>query len=73
MNRDPNALSMRVQGMTCQGCVEAVRRVIHRLDPQAEIALDLTAGSLRLTKQARSLDVTQALGKAGYTATDISG
>lgn len=73
MDQDPIALTMRVEGMTCQGCAEAVRRTILRLDPQAEVAVDVEAGRVTATTRAQSLDVAQALTKAGYTATAMTG
>lgn len=73
MDRDPIELTMRVEGMTCAGCAEAVRRTIRRLDPAAEVAVDVEAGRVTATTVAQSLDVAQALSKAGYTATAMTG
>ena len=73
MNQSPIELTMRVDGMTCQGCAEAVRRTIHRLDPDAEVAVDVEHGRVTATTRAQSLDVAQALTKAGYTATAMTG
>lgn len=73
MNQSPIELTMRVDGMTCQGCAEAVRRTIRRLDPEAEVAVDVEHGRVTATTRAQSLDVAQALTKAGYTATAMTG
>ncbi|SFL19653.1 heavy-metal-associated domain-containing protein [Methylorubrum salsuginis] len=69
----PIELTMRVEGMTCEGCANAVRRTIQRLDPAARVAVDVTAGRVTATTRAQSLDVAQALTKAGYTATAMTG
>ena len=34
----------RVGGMTCDGCIKAVTRAIKRLDPAAQVQVDLTGG-----------------------------
>ncbi|GAA0281960.1 hypothetical protein GCM10008965_56260 [Methylorubrum aminovorans] len=73
MDQSPIELTMRVDGMTCEGCAEAVRRTIRRLDPQAEVAVDVGLGRVTATTVAQSLDVAQALTKAGYTATAMTG
>lgn len=73
MNQSPIELTMRVDGMTCQGCAEAVRRTIRRLDPNAEVAVDVEHGRVTATTRAQSLDLAQALTKAGYTATAMTG
>ncbi|MEE7456723.1 heavy metal transporter [Methylorubrum populi] len=73
MDQSPIELTMRVDGMTCQGCAEAVRRTIRRLDPDAEVAVDVEHGRVTATTRAQSLDVAQALTKAGYTASAMTG
>ncbi|HEY8564781.1 MAG TPA: heavy-metal-associated domain-containing protein [Beijerinckiaceae bacterium] len=64
---------MQVEGMTCQGCVDAVTRVIKRLDPGAEVSVDLAHGRVSVTTEAQSLDVAMALTKAGYDAHAMTG
>ncbi|MER2264415.1 heavy-metal-associated domain-containing protein [Methylobacterium oxalidis] len=66
-------LMMQVEGMTCDGCVQAVRRTIQRLDPGAEVEVDLAHGRVAVRTSAQSLDVAEALTKAGYTATAMTG
>ena len=66
-------LLMQVDGMTCEGCVNAVTRTIRRLDPGAEVDVDLAHGRVRVTTIAQSLDVAQAINKAGYDAHAMSG
>lgn len=64
---------MKVEGMTCQGCVAAVTRAVQRLDPAAQVSVDLEAGRLAVVTQAQALDVARALGRAGYEAEAMTG
>jgi len=66
-------LIMQVEGMTCSGCSEAVARTVRRLDPGAEVSVDLDHGRVRMVTDAQALDVAQALTKAGYTASAMTG
>lgn len=59
---------MKVTGMTCQGCVRAVERIIKKSDPQAQVQIDLASGRVHLTTQASLPALTQALSAAGYEA-----
>jgi copper chaperone len=66
-------LLMQVDGMTCQGCVNAVTRTIQRLDPGAEVDVDLERGRVRIKTVAQSVEVSQAINKAGYEASAMTG
>jgi copper chaperone len=66
-------LLMQVDGMTCQGCVDAVTKTVRRLDPAAEVDVDLAHGRAHIVTTAQSLDVAQALTKAGYEARAMTG
>jgi copper chaperone len=68
MEESRKELLMQVDGMTCQGCVNAVTRTIQRLDPGAEVDVDLAHGRVRVITQAQALEVSQAITKAGYDA-----
>ena len=73
MDEERKSLLMQVGGMTCQGCVEAVKETIARLDLDADVQVDLDHGRVAVTTCTQSLDVSQALTKAGYTATAMTG
>ncbi|HEV2559990.1 MAG TPA: heavy-metal-associated domain-containing protein [Microvirga sp.] len=73
MEEPRKELLMQVDGMTCEGCVNAVTRTVKRLDPQAEVEVDLAHGRARVRTTAQSLDVAQALTKAGYEARAMTG
>jgi len=68
MKEPRKELLMQVDGMTCDGCVNAVTRTICRLDPSAEVDVDLKHGRVRVTTCAQALEVSQAIAKAGYEA-----
>ena len=61
-------LLMQVEGMTCQGCVNAVTKAIQRLDPAAKVDVDLEHGRVHVVTTAQTLEVAQALDAAGYEA-----
>jgi copper chaperone len=73
MDEPRKDLIMQVDGMTCDGCVAAVTRTVRRLDPGAEVEVDLAHGRARIHTRAQSLEVAQALSKAGYQATAMTG
>lgn len=66
-------LLMKVEGMTCQGCVAAVTKAVQRLDPAAQVSVDLEAGRIAVVTDAQALDIAQALGRAGYEADAMTG
>ncbi len=66
-------LLMRVEGMTCQGCVNSVTKAIQRLDPGASVDVDLEHGRVHVVTKAQSVEVAQALDAAGYEAHAMTG
>jgi len=66
-------LLMRVEGMSCQGCVETVTRTVRALDPDAKVEVDLEHGRLHAVTRAQSIEVAEALSAAGYEATAMTG
>ena len=61
-------IEFNVKGMTCEGCVAAVTRVVRKADPQAEVAIDLSSGNVDITSAAEPAALTAAIEKAGYEA-----
>ena len=57
---------LTVTGMTCQGCVNAVKRAIKRLDPDAEVAVDLGSGKVTVEGAPSRAALTQAVEAAGF-------
>ena len=66
-------LLMQVEGMTCDGCAAAVTRTVTRIDPAAEIRVDRETGRVAIRTGAQALVIAEALTKAGYTATAMTG
>ena len=73
MNGTHTDLLMRVEGMTCDGCAAAVTRTVNRIDPAAEVQVDRPAGRVALRTDAQALVIAEALTKAGYAATAMTG
>ncbi|MCC8233656.1 heavy-metal-associated domain-containing protein [Pinisolibacter aquiterrae] len=52
-------ITLEVEGMTCQGCVQSVERALKKADPTAEVAVDLASGRVEL-KGALTPDAAKA-------------
>jgi copper chaperone len=59
-------VAMKVAGMTCQHCVRAVTEAIRGLDPQAEVAVDLAAGTVAVATSLSPDQVAAAVTAEGY-------
>jgi copper chaperone len=60
--------TIAIDGMTCDGCVQSVRRVLARVD--GVTGAEVTMGSATVTFDERRADEAKlrgAIGKAGYT------
>jgi copper chaperone len=57
-----------VKGMTCQGCVNAVTRIVKRTDPQADVKIDLAAGRADVKTSAAPEAIAKAISSGGYEA-----
>ncbi|WP_375454274.1 heavy-metal-associated domain-containing protein [uncultured Methylobacterium sp.] len=73
MDEGASDLLMRVEGMTCDGCAEAVRRIVRRIDPAAAVEVDRAHERVAIRTRAQSLVVADALTRAGYTAAAMTG
>lgn len=62
-------LAFSVKGMTCGGCAEAVKRVIRKSDPSADVTVDLATGRVEAHTVGKATDLAAAITKAGYEAT----
>ena len=61
-------VALRVSGMTCQGCVNSVTRVIKRADPEAQVSVDLGSGHVEAVTTAAADALAAAISAAGYDA-----
>jgi copper chaperone len=62
-------IELTVKGMTCQGCVNAVTRVIKRVDSAATVKIDLASGRVEALTSAPGDDLAKAINTGGYEAT----
>lgn len=62
-------LTLHVEGMSCGHCVRAVTEAIRALDPKAEVAVDLAAGTIRAETGAEPKAVAAAVEEEGYKVT----
>lgn len=56
----------RVGGMSCDGCVRAVTRAIKRLDPAAQVQVELASGRVSVDGGFSSEAVQSAVEAAGF-------
>jgi copper chaperone len=59
-------LSLKVSGMTCGGCINAVTRAIQAQDPQATIQADLASQIVNLETVLSVAQASQILSDAGF-------
>lgn len=57
---------LQVTGMSCQHCVKAVTQAVQALDPQAQVAVDLTAGQVKVETTLSREATAQAITEEGY-------
>lgn len=65
---EKKAVHIEVKGMTCQGCVNAVTRVVQRKDPAAQVTVDLAAGRMDCVSEVEQQTLAAAITAAGYEA-----
>jgi copper chaperone len=65
---DSKQIELKVDGMTCQGCVNAVTRIIMRLDPAAEVSIDLPSGRVVATTGLTVDAIAKSVTAGGYEA-----
>ncbi|MDY7563243.1 cation transporter [Pseudomonas sp. 10B1] len=58
-----------VQGMTCGHCVRAVTQAIHRVDPTAEVKVDLATGVVQVQSTVATQALVSLISSEGYVAT----
>lgn len=57
-----------VKGMTCQGCVNSVTRIVKRKDPDAQVSVDLASGRVTAQTGAQAGELAAALTAGGFEA-----
>ena len=61
-----NTIALKVTGMSCQHCVNAITKAIRARDPQAQVQVDLAAGTLRAETSLLREAVAEAVAEEGY-------
>jgi copper chaperone len=59
-------LSLKVSGMTCGGCINAVTRAIQAQDPQAIVQADLATQTVTLETALSVAQASQLIADAGF-------
>jgi copper chaperone len=63
-------LSLKVSGMTCGGCINALTKAIQAQDPQAKVEADLGAQTITLDTILSSADASELISAAGFPVLD---
>ena len=64
-------MEFQVEGMSCGGCAEAVKRAVRKVAPEAAVAVDLAGGRVTVSSSGPAPDasaVAAAIDKAGFSA-----
>jgi copper chaperone len=59
-------IDLKVDGMTCGGCVRAVKKAVEREDPAAVVEIDLDSGRVSIDAAGPPERFTKAIEAAGY-------
>ena len=62
-------IELRVEGMTCGHCAQAVATAVRTAAPASAVTVDRNAGRVVVEGDAERARVVQAIAKAGYTVT----
>ena len=56
-----------VEGMSCNHCAKAVTQAVQRLDPQAQVLVDLSGKKVTIESSQSRDALAQAIADEGYT------
>ncbi|QWD78507.1 heavy-metal-associated domain-containing protein [Polynucleobacter sp. MWH-Svant-W18] len=59
-------LSLKVSGMTCGGCINAITRAIQAQDPRAQVQADLVSQIVNLETSLSSAQASELITEAGF-------
>ena len=59
-------MKFRIDNMTCGGCARSVTRTIQKLDPGAQVDIDLESHLVQVRSQRPEGEIAQALEAVGY-------
>ncbi|HEX6945661.1 MAG TPA: heavy-metal-associated domain-containing protein [Casimicrobiaceae bacterium] len=72
MSDHASPVVLEVSGMTCQGCVNAVTRIVRKADPAAEVSVDLANGRVNARTVVDPHSLAEAVTKGGYDAVPLA-
>ena len=58
---------LKVEGMSCNHCVNAVTKSVQAVDPAAKVDVDLSQQTVRVTSSASIEQIACAVDEAGYS------
>ena len=59
-------VELKVTGMTCNGCVNSVKRAINRVYPNASVEVELSTGLVRIDGEVELGRAEESITKAGF-------
>lgn len=59
-------IEVKIDGMTCNGCVASVKKALAAADPAANAEIDLASGTARIETQMPRDRVVETIEAAGY-------
>jgi copper chaperone len=65
-------LSLKVSGMTCGGCINAVTRAVQAQDPQSKVQVDLASQIVTLETTLSEAQASQIITEAGFPASNLA-
>lgn len=63
-------ITLKIEGMTCMGCVQSVEKALKKADPKAEVKIDLESGRLDLGGALDHAAAKAAIEGAGFDVVD---
>lgn len=63
-------ISLDVEGMTCMGCVASVETALKRVDPAAQVTIDLASGKVDIEGAISAAAARQAIEASGFDVKD---
>jgi copper chaperone len=64
--------ALKVEGMTCSGCVRSVTKSVQAVDRNAKVDVDLESGLVRIDSQASREQLQSAIEDAGYGVSPLA-
>lgn len=66
-------MKLKVEKMSCGHCASSVGKAVRAVDPAADVAVDLRAGTVSVTSQSDGALISEAIRAAGYPAVVVAG